>query len=702
MVDIERKGLTLDDWTKGISVDEYAWWSYFYSEWIQSWYNTKWFKLGSRTYNNVLNSRKDWYVKALIPSWNYWMVALTYDWKMEWVDMMNENYKWAFYASYDDWSLYFNYLNWLKRGEYILWIRSTKVDLIKYEETYDPTAELITEPKFDDWWSGWTVWTGWTIWDSWAEHTVWETDDLVANLTDSLTDSDLVRVAIKITWCTAWYVTPYVWIMDSWFYEHTEFGGNGWFTFTIKWRTASTTVTITPTSSFDWTVEVVDVHKYDLSNVEVKKAQLSYGSYSNQHPAIIRWWDLYVWCRNYVNIVSLSDRWTITKNIVDSRFTIVAITQQAWSLILWATDWYDSKQYYWNWVDSVASEIIEWKWLIIKWVTGTETLSYVLTTAWRTEWVVDTYEYRLYAVSWYQRSLLAHKPFFISNVDFDSEYYHKAKKFEFNDVKWSECMAIFLDSLFVPWCDWIYKYWSDIPWVKSVFTRPIKYSVWAKNIVLWQNWNTFYFSQTVDWQNVVSEVNLRRYLSKWYVVTNSIYWDKLSTRKSLEKLKIWYKSVASEDWGINIYAIVDDDYFWRFEVSWVTNRPEIWDIYTVANQVKAEVISVDKINKIITFRTTENKGWYEWAANSSLSKVSWEWDSSITVVWFDNMCLVKEIKETEQKYGSDLIFGKDFVNNYMPYWHKMQLVIELYSIDTKLTPEVYEISIASDISDTTF
>ena len=35
----------------------------------------------------------------------------------------------------------------------------------------------------------------------------------------------------------------------------------------------------------------------------------------------------------------------------------------------------------------------------------------------------------------------------------------------------------------------------------------------------------------------------------------------------------------------------------------------------------------------------------------------------------------------------------------MPYWYKLQLVIELNTIDSKLTPEIYEISINSDITD---
>jgi hypothetical protein len=45
------------------------------------------------------------------------------------------------------------------------------------------------------------------------------------------------------------------------------------------------------------------------------------------------------------------------------------------------------------------------------------------------------------------------------------------------------------------------------------------------------------------------------------------------------------------------------------------------------------------------------------------------------------MVLVKTIETDKQEYGSDFIFGKDFVNSYIPYWHKIQLVIELNKID---------------------
>ena len=259
-------------------------------------------------------------------------------------------------------------------------------------------------------------------------------------------------------------------------------------------------------------------------------------------------------------------------------------------------------------------------------------------------------------------------------------------------------MSMFLDGLFIPWCDGIYKYWNEIPWMRTVWSRPIRYPYGADKIILWQNGVYFCICYTLNGVNYFWEINEQRYTSNWYIVSESIYWDKLSTRKALEKLKIWYKNVASEDGNIKIYAMVDDDYFWRFFVSWIATRPKVWDTYTVANQTTAEIIDIDKTNNIITFRTINNLGSYN-TANSSLTKVSGDGDATITTTWYDNMILVKTIETEQQWYGADLIFWKNFVSNYIPYWHKIQFVVELNSIDNKLTPEIYEISMVSDITD---
>jgi hypothetical protein len=457
----------------------------------------------------------------------------------------------------------------------------------------------------------------------------------------------------------------------------------------------ASTLTITPSTNFDWTIVAVNVHTYDtskISSVAITSA--------DTHPCVIWGWDLYIWSGYKVDIVSLSDRWVTTKELVDKNETIVDITQQAWNLIIWTTDGYNSRQYYWNWVDAVVTEAIEWKGLIIKWVTNTETVSYVLTTAGSTTGTIQWYQYRLYAVSGYQRSLLACKTYYPDSSDnLNQPQYNLQKKFDFNDVESSKSMCMYLDSLFIPWCDGVYKYWTDIPWLKTAWTRPIKYPFGSNHIILGQNGVFFSLTYTLDGVNYFWEINEQRYLASGYLVTEWIYWDKLGTRKALEKLKIWYKNVASEDWSIKIYAIVDDDYFWRFTVSGVSTRPKVWDIYTVANQTNAEVINIDKTNNIITFRTVSNLGSYANKANSTLTKVSGDGDASITRTWYDNMVLIKTIESDRQGYGSDLIFWKDFVNNYMPYRYKIQLVVELDTIDSKLTPEIYEISINSDITD---
>ena len=694
MVDIKRQDITLQDWTKGISADEFAWGSYFYAEWIQTWYNTKWFKLWHKLSNQIINYRADGYPVAISPAWDYGMTIFTHDRRLE----ASETYNWSLDGDWDlgwGWALYAQpanittrWLNWITYWTTAIAIRESYVDTINRDNLFNPASELLTEPDFSNSGNDWTVWTWWTITDNWAEHETGNTWTLTTTFTAT---SGRVRIAVKIKNRTAWNVK-----VDAGGSVDT-FNSNWWWVTTNGVSAWTVTLTITPTSAFDWTIEIVNVHQYDDSKINIWAISITS---ADSHPCIIWAWDLYIGSWNKLDIVNLSDWWVITKSIVDENETIVDITQQAWNLIIWTTDGYNSRQYYWNGVDWVASEAIEWRWLLIKWVTNTETVSYVLTTSWATTGTVNGYQYRLYAVSWYQRNLLACKIYYPNSHDnLDKEQYNIQKKFDFNDVSSSKSMCMFLDSLFIPWCDGVYKYGNEIPWMRTVWSKPIKYPFGSTKIILGQNWVYFCIAYTLDWVNYLAEVDEQRYTSNGYLVTESIYWDRLSTRKALEKLKIWYKNVASEDGNIKIYAIVDDDYFWRFTVSGISTRPKVWDVYTVAHQTNAEVIDVDKTNNIITFRTIQNLGSYIGKANSSLSKVSGDWDASITTTWYDNMCLIKTIESDHQWYWADFVFGKDFVNNYIPYWYKIQLVIELNSIDNKLTPEIYEISIHSDITD---
>ena len=696
MVDIKREDITLQDRTKGISADEFAWGSYFYSEAISSGYNSKGFELWYYFYKTELNRRTNWYATALSTAWGNGFTAFTKDGRIEMETDYNGTKNGAYFAAYVS-DTYKQYLNGVSYGNYLFWIRQTTVDKIP-AYNFASTTQKLTNPWLTTT-SWWTFGTWWSATDNGAEHTTWNTATLVSNnISGSYTTDDRFRFAVKVTNWTAWSFTLESSGSPAETFNTQE---DGWYVATVRWYSGWVNVTITPSSTFDGTIERAELYQYDLTNYA--SISLTWGTLSDHHPALVWEWDLYVACGSYVNIINLWDNGVTAKQLVDGNFKIVSMNQQAWNIIIWATDGYDSRQYYWNWVDAVATEVIEWKGLIIQCATWTETISYVLTTSWATSWTVEWYEYRLYAVSGYQRNLIASKLYQFRSDDYlDAPHYNENKKFDFNDVTDEHWMIVFLDSLYMPWCDGVYKYWYDVPWLRSAWTRPIKYDTGSTNVVMGQRWHFLGVWHRVNDINYIWNVDNRLYQAHWFIVTESIYWDKLSTRKALEKLKIWYKNVASTVGNIKVYAIVDDTYFWRFRPTTTpTNQPSIWDVYNVANDTTAKVIDVDTTNWVITFVTVSNTWSRAWLANTTLTKVSGGWDDNITVGYnYDNMCLIKTIESDNQGYGSDLIFWKNFVSNYIPYWHKIQFVIELNSNEYHLSPEVYEISMVSDITDT--
>lgn len=699
MVDIERKWITLSDWTKWISVDEYAWGSYYYSENIQSDYCTKWFKLWKYASAETLNGRNSGHAVAISPikDWGIlWdIMCFEDDWRIEtnwhcsgiWYYDWDEDLGWALYARRDS----LGYVNWLIYWDYAIWITRSKVDRIKYDFPYMYDEELVANPILKSPWTSWTIWEWRTINWNWAQHTTWNTWALTCNIT--IPEAWKYRVAICVRWVTEGRVS----ITGVGYNMRTENGKYWRFVFN-SWEINAwaTTLTITPSSTFDWYVEIVNVHEFSEGNIDADIATITS---ANQHPICLWQGDLYIWSWNKIDILNLTYYDVETKSIIDRTYTIVDITQQAGNLIIWATDWFNSKQYYWNWVDATASEVIEWDWLSIKWVASTETVSYVLT--------LDNGIYRVYAVNWYQRSLLSISQPTLSTNSLLRTAYKKDKKFVMNRVDSPNSMDVIWDSLYIPWCMWLYKYGSEVPWMNKIWNRIYVNKMDLTHIVLW-NWAWWvYMAYTRNGWNDLMHFSSTQYGYSGYLVTNPIYWDKIWTRKSIEKLKIWYRNGASSASNvavnIKIYAIVDDDYFWRFNVTWVTNRPEIWDIYRVASQTNAKIIDIKKTSNsewVITLATIERRS--QSVAGQRITKISWSWDTYIDSNYEnDNMFLIKEITNENAWYYSDFIFGENFVDSYMPYWHKIQFVIELYSDSSSQTPEVYELSMTADIADTT-
>lgn len=713
MVDIKREDITLQDWTKGISADEFAWGSYFYSEWIQTGYSTKWFRLWQYIEVNNLNERTQGYpiaacaCKGSVLSNSPNMIFFTKDNRVEMEGSLNG-------STYGEWGdawggaiynfpvYYTRNFTWgIVYGTYALIFNDNDAAFkIDFTKIYDPSYQNITNPRFENSAAWRTVGTGRTLTDDGMEHTTGETGTLSQSVTWH--DNGFDRYAIKIVGCTTGNVTL---TRDNGNDTQTIITTESWrnwrFVGSHLGRDYAATMTITPSSDFDGIVEAVNLGYYKDSAYD----EISGLTKADKKIAIERGGDIYITAWNKIDIISTVDRTkSDTKELVREDEEIVALTQQADSLIIWTTNWMDSRQYYWNWVDSVATEVIEWRGQIIKWAVGTEIVTYVL--AWAggaSSWNA----YRLYSVSWYQRSLIASNAYKVEWNQWNLDHYHPSKKFAFNDVDGSHSMCMYMDNLYIPWCDWIYQYGQTIPWLSTSWSRPLNYQNGASKLFVYQNWASLGFAYTYNQRNYYAIAYNDNYNYYGYLVTDSLYRDKLWTRKALEKIKLSYKSLASEDWKINVYMIVDDDYFWRFDVTWITNRPAIGDIYEVANDTTAEVIRIDKSSTTagtITFRTIDN-GWSLTTADRYLARVTWSGDASIdTNNNYDNMCFIKSIETDKQEYWADFIFWKDFVNNYIPFRHKIQFVIELVKNNTesnrKRTPEIYELSFVSDITDT--
>lgn len=668
MVDIKRQDITLNDWTKWISVDEFTWWSYYYAAWIQSWYNTKWFKLWYTFDTTKLNDRAEWYPVA----WYFYNSDFVYFTKDGKIETYNNRTSWAIFSWIWNW-----YKNWIVYQSYAIWIWYNTVDIVPLSWAY-VTPWIITDNDLTESPASWTLWTWWSY-NSWAVHEsgTW-TNQLTTRV--DITNAWNYRVRMKIEWMTAWSVKASIaWVSSSSIYTNWDhiFSLPSISSWTSKW------IRITPTDDFDWTITFFDAYEYNSSIIKHSITA------SETHPCIMWQWDLYIWSKWEIWVVNLSDYQIMKFNIIDKWYEIIWITQQAWSLIIWATDGINSKQYYWNWVDEIATEVIEWNWIVIRWAKGTWTIAYVLTWA---NWLS-----RLYAVSWYSRSLIATNEQNASwNLLGNDARYNIKNKFDFS---WSteRNMHIYKDSLYIAWVDGMYKYWSDIPWLNASWTQPIKDKRDIRYIT--DNWENLAYFVTTNVSDIYYPdktdmlIKTTWYISKWYLVCNNIYWDKLSSRKALEKIKIWYKQAPQSN--IKVYVIVDDDYFWRFKTSSVLTWLEEWAVYGIWTELQIKIIQINWTD--VTWVTISNQWMIDVMQYASMSKVSGNWPATILFTDYDNMCFVRNIESETYKYWDELIFGKDFVSSHIPYWYKIWFVVELATENTDISPEIYDLSIVSDV-----
>lgn len=262
----------------------------------------------------------------------------------------------AYYAAFIGDS-YRNYYNGISYKNDLYAIGLNKVSKLP-AYNFNGTTQKLTNPDLSSA-TGRTLGTGWTTTDAGAKHTTGNTGTLVSDAIMGYTIDDQFRVAFKVTGRTAGTINvKETDALNITFNSHAD----GRYTVTVRGSTSGLTLTFTPSSAFDGTIERVEVYTIALSSyTEINLTyDLPRGS-TYYRPALVREGDLYIGAGSYVNIINLADNGVVAKQLVDASFTIVAMNQQAGNIIIWATDGYDSRQYYWNGVDAVATEVIEWK-----------------------------------------------------------------------------------------------------------------------------------------------------------------------------------------------------------------------------------------------------------------------------------------------------------------------------------------------------
>lgn len=673
--------IVLNNRTLWMSADEYAGGSFQYAQNINISKNTKSFRLADHMETTIMTSRDTYYVALLSNSLLGWVI-ISKDWYIESTLYFNERNTKLAEGSYVLWGSIYNvtysYYNAIKIWTKNICIWATTVDVFTWDLTdirlwlVDVTAELVTTPALtSDTWR--TVWAGWTTWSTGAVHSSW-----TATLTQNITvDSGVeYRVAIKSSWCTTWSCVVSLWWTTVATITSTSPLRSMW-----KRTTASTSeaLTFTPTTTFNWTIHYASVLKYNASKIEIGKATISNSLY---HPVVHIWEYLYVGSGAKLDSIDLVSYSVDTYSLIEASYSIVWIHEVWQSLVIFATDWEDSKQYYRDKVSDAPSEVITRK---DKKITNTK-------SDWVYIYVMCETDYRsqLYIVSWYTKTLVAQGKDNYADFWQDKEAYRIAHRNDFYS-KYPNAMGYINNKAYIPAYNWVYTYWYDTPWMKAALTKEFVLDCETISVAESVLWLTHLLYQTKTTPVTVNLTTIREYdniVWSWYVISNPILWDNFWTSKQLNHFRIWY-IIPEATSKIDIY-ISANKFFFRTFYATTTIAPSEWDTYTDVNWNMYKVISLDSttISCIV-----DNLVDSQFTANGTLTRNNWNWDATITYTDSDCFVKVKTITATKYTIWNELIFWQEFLDAYMPNWNVIQLKIKLTSATATWTPEVFDIPV---------
>lgn len=688
--------INLNNWSLWMSADEYSGGSFLYSQWINVTKSSKSFKISDNIVDADITKRASSYHIALVwPYSNNSVIGLSSDWYLESDTTRNEEYiSSALWGSLYKRKASWWYVNWIKLWNYTLWIAAAKIDVFT-GDLFDPNTWIlnsnwnyITNPWLTSN-DSWTVWAWRTTGVNWATHTS-GTELLSQSI--AVDWSDRIRFAVRVSWHTAGTcqlrvskdgsntivgtITTSSPLWNVYQIYNTEWTWD-WFN-------------LNPSSDFNWTISYVQITNYRTNQIEEEKITITSAT---SHPICPVAWYLYIGSWSKIDVLDLLTRWVETFDIIDSTYTIVSINQVWQSIVIFASDWQNSKQYYRDRVSDAVTEVILWKDKNITNAVTEWTSIYVLAES--------NYKKELYVCSWYDRQLIAQgKRNYVAFWQ-NKETYRISQRNDFYNYPWRyKAMWFSGNKLLIPAYNGIYTYWFDNPWFANALVKERVLDTTTISAI-WNFWWLTYIAYTTIWQTVNKARiwYIREYETErtWYLVTNPILWDNFSTKKQLNRFRLWYTLTRPESY-IDIFISANKNYFRTVTVSWVTTTPEVWARYTLNSYWSIyEVISTNitwwawTISMRLIYSIYDEE-YYNW----TLTKTSWTWDNSISFTESNNFVKLKRIQCTTHTQWEELIFWQEFLLQYMPDRHTMQLKIELYWYTATSSPEIFDIPVLAE------
>lgn len=442
---------------------------------------------------------------------------------------------------------------------------------------------------------------------------------------------------------------------------------------------------------------------------------------SNNCPYLVKWWRLYItaWSWNNHNVFTIDVSTTTWTADIDylalDRWYSISYMSFIWDqIIVYATNWNQWKQYFWDWLSNEPERVIDWYDKSILWGATLNNIDYVITWTFRKR--------ELYQVQWYQAQKIFETDVSVNNTGYD--------KFFFETTYWiSNLIETIWDTLVLPWQWWIYKYWNNKIWLPKNITRDRLF--WLINLVYYNdknssnlivctqtssyNWTFWYYIASPSLSPPNDNTNIFPTNTFWIIEWLKFDWWNYAINKEWVKLKVWYAldKKYNYDWkvgsGINIYARVDDWYEYANFYTYVydnwsyTTKPAIWDVYTVDSQNFTVYDITDRNNTLPNWSNEELKDLWlilhckcsnpryslvkSWNLSWVLTKVSWVWDSSLRFYsadeWYQLVWKIRALDENDfNRKEKTIMMTKKF--------NQIQFKFDLFTNDWEITPILYD------------